>query len=111
MSDDQISIDRFKIMERKLYFGIMTPGMILTLVFGIWMLISYAWQAYSDSLWLHIKLTLIIILVIYHLHCGKLLNDFKHDRNQHGHVYYRWYNEFPVLILLAVVILASVKPF
>ena len=111
MSEDQASIDRFKIMERKLYFGIMMPGMILTLVFGIWMLSSYAWEAYGQSLWLHIKLGLLLILVIYHLHCGKLLNDFKHNRNQHSHVFYRWYNEFPVLILFAVVILATIKPF
>ena len=111
MSDDQTSIDRFKIMERKLYFGIMMPGMVLTLVFGTWMLIDYAWQAYGQSLWLHIKLALILVLVIYHVHCGKLVKDFKHDRNQRTHVFYRWYNEFPVLILFAVVILASVKPF
>lgn len=111
MSDDQTSIERFKIMERKLYFGIMMPGMILTLLFGIWMLISYAWEIYSQSLWLYIKLGLLIVLVIYHLHCGKLLLDFKNDRNQHSHIFYRWYNEFPVLILFIIVILATLKPF
>jgi len=111
MSNDKASIDRFKIMERKLYFGIMMPGMMLTLSFGIWMLFSYAWEIYSHTLWLKIKLGLLVVLVIYHLHCGKLLNDFKHDRNQHGHVFYRWYNEFPVLILFIIVILATVKPF
>lgn len=111
MSDDQASIERFKIMERKLYFGIMMPGMILTLIFGIWMLFSYAWETYSQSLWLHIKLCLLVVLVAYHLHCGKLLMDFKHDRNQHSHVFYRWYNEFPVLILVAIVLLATIKPF
>jgi len=111
MSDDQASIERFKIMERKLYFGIMIPGMILTLIFGIWMLFSYAWETYSQSLWLHIKLCLLVVLVAYHLHCGKLLMDFKHDRNQHSHVFYRWYNEFPVLILVAIVLLATIKPF
>jgi len=111
MSDDKASIERFKIMERKLYFGIMMPGMILTLIFGIWMLFSYAWETYSQSLWLHIKLCLLVVLVAYHLHCGKLLMDFKHDRNQHSHVFYRWYNEFPVLILVAIVLLATIKPF
>lgn len=111
MSDDQISIERFKVMERKLYFGIMTPGMIITLVFGIWMLLDYAWDIYSQSIWLHIKLGLLAVLIIYHIHCGKLLKDFKHDRNTHSHVFYRWYNEFPVLILIAIVILATVKPF
>ncbi len=111
MSDDRISIDRFKIMERKLYYGIMTPGMVLTLVFGIWMLIDYAWAMYSGFGWLHVKLLLIAFLVIYHLFCGKWLNDFKEDRNTHSHVYFRWINEIPVLFLFAIVILATVKPF
>jgi len=111
MSDDEISNERFKIMERKLYFGIMTPGAILTLIFGIWMLFDYAWDVYGASAWLHAKLALIVVLVVYHLWCGKLVRNFRDDRNQHGHVYYRWFNEFPVLVLVAIVILASVKPF
>ena len=111
MSDDQISNDRFKIMERKLYYGIMTPGAVLTIIFGIWMLMDYAWQAYSSAMWLHIKLALVVILVVYHVYCGKLVNDFKHDRNKHSHVYFRWFNEFPVLILVAIILLASIKPF
>jgi protoporphyrinogen IX oxidase len=110
MSDDAVSIDRFKIMERKLYFGIMTPGMILTFVFGLWMLGSYAWAAYGQSGWLHAKLGLLGLLAVYHLVCGKWLMDFKHDRNVHSHVYYRWMNEVPVLFLIAIVILAVVKP-
>lgn len=111
MSDDAISNERFKIMERKLFYGIMTPGAILTLVFGVWMLFDYAWDVYSSSGWLHAKLALIGLLMVYHVVCGKFVRDFKADRNQHGHVYYRWFNEFPVLILIAIIILASVKPF
>jgi putative membrane protein len=111
MSDDKISHDRFKIMERKLFFGIMTPGMILTFVFGIWMLISYDWALYGHSGWLHLKLALLGVLVIYHAMCGVWLFDFKHDRNQHSHVYFRWMNEVPVLFLVAIIILAVVKPF
>jgi protoporphyrinogen IX oxidase len=111
MSDDAISIERFKIMERKLYYGIMTPGMILTLIFGIWMLVSYDWEIYGKSGWLHAKLGLLAILFIYHIVCGKWLLDFKYNRNQHSHVYYRWMNEVPVLFLIAIVILAVVKPF
>ena len=111
MADDQASIDRFKIMERKLYYGIMMPGMILTFVFGIWLLLDYAWQQYADMYWLKIKIVLAIILLAYHFHCGKLLKDFKHDRNTRSHVYYRWYNEIPVLFLFAMVILVLVKPF
>ncbi len=111
MSEDSPSIERFKIMERKLYYGIMTPGMLLTLLFGIWMLVDYAWAMYSSFGWLHVKLALIVLLVIYHAFCGKWLNDFKHDRNRHSHVYFRWVNEIPVLFLFAIVFLATLKPF
>ena len=111
MAEDEISRERFKIMERKLYFGIMAPGAILTIIFGLWLLFDYAWAAYSQSGWLHTKLILIAILIFYHFHCGKLLKEFKYDRNQRTHVFYRWYNEFPVLILISVVILAVAKPF
>ncbi len=107
MSSDAISIERFKIMERKLYFGIMTPGAVLTIVFGLWLWLGYG----VSGGWLHAKLFLVLILVIYHFCCGKLLNDFKHDRNRFGHVFYRGFNEFPVLILFAVIILVVVKPF
>jgi len=111
MSDDAISNDRFKIMERKLYYGIMTPGAIITIVLGVWMLIDYAWAAYVHTFWLHIKLALVALLISYHIYCGQLLQDFKHDRNRHSHVFYRWLNEAPVLVLIAVVLLAVVKPF
>ncbi|MDZ7805170.1 CopD family protein [Thiohalophilus sp.] len=111
MAEDSVSHERFKIMERKLFYGIMTPGAIITIVLGLWLLADYAWAAYKDSGWLHTKLALVGILIIYHIHCGKLLLDFKHDRNTRSHVYYRWYNEFPVLILIAIVLLAVVKPF
>jgi putative membrane protein len=111
MAEDSISRERFKIMERKLYYGIMTPGAIITILLGLWLLFDYAWDAYKASGWLHAKLVLVAILILYHLHCGKLLKDFKHDRNTRSHVFYRWYNEFPVLILLAVVLLAVVQPF
>ncbi len=111
MSDDQISIDRFKIMERKLYFGIATPGAILTLIFGTWTLFSFGIAAYAGQLWLHIKLTLILLLIVYHVYCGKLLFDFKYDRNKHSHVWYRWFNEIPVIFLIAIIILAVVRPF
>ena len=111
MSDDRISLERFKVMEAKLYFGIMTPGMILTFAFGVAMLWDYAWQLYAGSGWLHIKLGLLGLLFVYHLWCGKWLLDFKHDRNRHGHVYFRWVNEIPVLFLVAIVLLAVIKPF
>jgi len=107
MSIDQTSLDRFKIMERKLFFGIMTPGMLLTLGFGIALMLQ---GGLVGQLWLTIKLGLIAVLVLYHIYCWKLLKDFKHDTNNHGHVFYRWFNEFPVIILVAIILLAVLRP-
>ena len=111
MSKDTISQERFKIMERKLYYGIMTPGALLTIGLGLWMLYGYAWQAYKHALWLHLKLGLVLVLIIYHLYCDYLRRQFAKNKNTHGHVFYRWLNEFPVLLLIAIVILTVVKPF
>lgn len=111
MTADVVGIERFKIMERKLFFGIMTPAMVLTLVFGFLMLYDYAWDLYRASLWLHLKLTLLVLLLVYHAFCGKWLNDFKNDRNMHSHIFYRWVNEIPVIFLFAMVLLAVIKPF
>jgi protoporphyrinogen IX oxidase len=111
MSDDQTSIDRFKVMERKLFYGITTPGAILTIVFGICILISNGLTAYSGQMWLHIKYFFIVLLLVYHIYCWFLLQDFKYDRNKHTHVWYRWFNEIPVLLLIAIILLAVVRPF
>lgn len=111
MSDDQISIDRFKVMERKLFYGITTPGGVFTLLFGFWTIKLIGFAAYASSNWLHAKLFLVLLLVGYHIWCWKLLNDFKVDRNRHGHVWYRWFNEIPVVFLIAIIVLAVVKPF
>jgi putative membrane protein len=107
LTTDSAGIERFKIMERKLYYGIMTPSAVLAVVLGLWL-----WLGYDiTGAWLHAKLALVILLIAYHGYCGRLLADFKRDRNRHGHVYYRWFNEVPVLILIAVVILVVVKPW
>ena len=107
-SEDKISIERFKIMERKLYAGIMTPCMVLTLALGTWLWLGYGFRGG----WLHAKLALVLILVAHHFYLGKLIRDFKHDRNRHGHVFYRWLNEIPALpVLIGIVILVIVKPF
>jgi putative membrane protein len=108
-SDDEISNERFKVMERKLYYGIATPGAIITIVLGFWLIHLMGYQLFS-FLWLQLKLALVGILVGYHLYCGKLLKDFKSDSNNHSHVWYRWFNEFPVLILIAVVLLVELQP-
>ncbi|MDK8465492.1 protoporphyrinogen oxidase HemJ [Marinobacter sp. SS13-12] len=108
--EDKAGRERFKIMERKLYRGITTPSMIATVVFGLW-LISYNVQGYMSQGWLHAKLLLVVLLIGYHFYCGHLVKVFRDDRNTRSHVFYRWFNEVPVLVLVAVVILASVKPF
>lgn len=111
MTSDAVSFARFKIMERKLFWGIMTPAMILTLVFGGWMLIDYAWVSFGGSGWLHVKLTLVFLLVGYHVLCWQWLRDFANDANVHSHLFFRWVNEVPVLFLFAIILLASLKPF
>ncbi len=107
MSDDQISIDRFKIMERKLFFGIMTPGGVLTIIFGLWLWLGYG----IGGMWMMWKLILVLVLIAYHIYCGKLMLDFKHDQNTRSHVFYRWFNEFPVLLIIPIVLLVVLKPF
>ncbi len=111
MSEDKISQERFKIMERKLYYGIMTPGAIFTIGFGLWLLYAYAWQLYKTSLWLHLKIGFVLILIGYHLYCGYLRLQFYKDQNCYTHIFYRWLNEIPVILLVGIVILAIVKPF
>ncbi|WP_336367320.1 protoporphyrinogen oxidase HemJ [Marinobacter sp. C2H3] len=108
--EDTEGRERFKIMERKLYRGISTPSMVLTLIFGFW-LISYSPSGYFSQGWMHAKLLLVAILVAYHFYCGHLVRVFRDDRNTRSHVFYRWFNEIPVVILIAVVILVVVKPF
>jgi len=110
MSEDAATRERLKIMERKLYRFI-TPFMYLTVALGLWMLFDYAWATYSHMLWLHIKLALVVVLIGYHFYCGHLVKEFAADRIARGHVFYRWFNEFPVLLLFAIVILVVVKPF
>jgi putative membrane protein len=109
-STDETSHARFLIMERKL-FAIMTIGAVLTAVFGIWLMIDYAWAIYRESGWLITKLVLVGGLVIFHIYCHKLMHDFRTGSATHGHVFYRWINEIPALLLIAIVLLAVVKPF
>ena len=106
--DDRIGIERFKTMERKLYYGIMAPGAILTVVFGLWMWLGYG----VDGRWLHAKVTFVVLLIAFHVYLGFLLRDFARDRNLHGHVFYRWLNEIPALPLLLIIVwLVVAKPF
>lgn len=107
MTEDVATRERFKVMERKLFWGIMTPGGVLTVAFGLWLWLGW----FGGSGWLHAKATLTALLVAYHVWCGKLLADFAADRNAKSHVWYRWFNEFPTLVLFAAVFLVVFKPF
>lgn len=107
MADDEVGRERFKIMERKLYYGIMTPGGVLTIIFGLWLWLAYPF----GGAWLHLKLVLVGVLVVYHLWCGQIVKQFRDDKNERSHVFYRWFNEFPVVILFASVLLVVFKPF
>jgi putative membrane protein len=110
MSEDSASIERFKIMERKLYRGISTPSMLITVFLGVWLL-SYDVAGYMAAGWMHAKLTLVVVLIVYHFYCGRLLKQFANDQNTRSHVFYRWFNEAPVIALVAIVILVAVRPF
>ena len=106
-ASDRISLDRFKVMERKVFCGIATPGGVLTIVFGLWLWLGWFRDAGG---WLHAKLALVAVLLAYHAWCGKLMLDFRRERNTRSHVWYRWFNEFPVLVLIAIVFLVVFKP-
>jgi len=110
MAEDDISKERFIIMERKLLRGIMNPAAIASVVFGS-ILVWINWSAYQGQGWLHAKLGLVLLLIVYHLMCRKIWVDFSQGKNHHGHVYYRWFNEFPVLLLVGIVILVVLRPF
>ena len=109
MSEDQLSKDRFKIMERKLYRGIMTPSAIVAVLLGIW-LITFNPSFYLSSWWMHAKLGLVAMLGVYHFFCWRFLLALRDDSNIRSHVFFRYFNEFPVLLLVAIVILVVVKP-
>lgn len=105
---DSISIVRFEIMERRL-FAIMTIGAAASLAFGLAMLVAA--PAYLTMEWLRIKLLFVILLIGYHVYCYKLMGDFVRNRNSRSARWYRAFNEVPSLLLIAIVLLAVVKPF
>ena len=108
LTTDAPGNERFKVMERKLYYGIMAPSAVLTVVSGAWLWLGFG----ITGGWLYAKLALVAILVAHHLWLGKLMRDFRDDRNQHGDVFYRWINEVHALpILVIVVLLVLFKPF
>ncbi len=107
MSKDKISKDRFVVMERKLLFGIMTPGGILTIFFGLWLWLGYD---YSGT-WLLLKTLCVIALILYHIYCIKFFNNFRKNTNTRSHIFFRWFNEIPVILLILITLLVILRPF
>jgi putative membrane protein len=106
MVTDAATRERLELMERKLY-RFMTPLAVLAIVLGVWLWLGYG---FSGG-WLHAKLALVVVLVAYHGYCGKLMKDFAAGRNVRSHVWFRVFNEVPVLVLIAVTLLVVLKPF
>ncbi len=110
MAEEEEVRTRLALMEIRLYRFI-TPWMVLTIGFGLWLMFDYAWAAYAHMWWLHLKLVLVAALVGHHFYCGRIIRDFTDNRCRRSHIWFRWFNELPVLVLFAAVILAVVKPF
>jgi putative membrane protein len=106
MATEPAEISRLALMEGKLY-RFMTPLAWLAVCLGLWLWLGFG----ISGGWLHVKVSLVVLLAAYHFYCGRLLREFAADRNRRSHIFYRWFNEIPVLMLTAMVILAVVKPF
>ena len=108
-SDDRKISDVFKIMEKKLYYYIMTPAMILSWIFGLLLIHSIGFQQLGQT-WMVLKIIFVILLTLYHFYLGKTLNQFKFDQNTHSHKFYRLINEIPTILLILIVFVVIFKP-
>ena len=108
-NDDKKISDVFKVMEKKLYFYIMTPAMILSWIFGLLLIHSVGFQQLGQT-WMVLKIIFVIFLSLYHFYLGKTLNQFKFDQNTHSHKFYRVINEIPTILLILIVFVVIFKP-
>ena len=108
-NDDRKLSDVFKVMEKKLYFYIMTPAMILSWIFGLFLIHSIGFQQLGQT-WMVLKIIFVILLTLYHFYLGKTLNQFKFDHNTHSHKFYRLINEIPTILLILIVFVVIFKP-
>ena len=99
----------FKIMEKKLYFYIMTPAMFLSWIFGVILIYYVGFEALGQT-WMILKLTFVIILTLYHFYLGKILARFKLNQNIHNHKFYRIINEIPTILLILIIFVVIFKP-
>ena len=107
-SEEKVS-EIFKVMEKKLYFYIMTPAMTLSWLFGLLLIHSIGFQQLGQT-WMLLKLLFIVILTFYHFYLGKLLGQFKTDNNRHSHKFYRYINEIPTILLILIIFVVIFKP-
>jgi len=107
---DALGYQRFCAMERKLFWYITTPSAIFVILFGFWMIHFFGFDAIRLTNWLGIKIALVALLIIYHIYCGILVSRFKNNKNPHGGIFYRWFNEFPTVMLFIIVFLTVLKP-
>ena len=108
-SEKVIISEVFKVMEKKLYFYIMTPAMILSWFFGLLLIHSTGFQQLGQT-WMLLKIVFVIILTLYHFYLGKILNQFKLDLNKHSHKFFRYINEIPTILLILIVFVVIFKP-
>jgi len=99
----------FKVMEKKLYFYIMTPAMFLSWLFGLLLIHSIGFEQLGQ-IWMVLKIIFVLILTLYHFYLGNVLNQFKLDKNRHSHKFYRYINEIPTLLLILIVFVVIFKP-
>lgn len=109
-SSDKLSIERFLIMESRLYYGITWPAALLTTVLGL-TLISYNLSYYLHAGWMHAKLMLVLLLWVFHLSCGHYVKRFKSHQCHKSSKYFRFFNEIPTVFLITIILLVVVKPF
>ncbi len=105
---DVYTQERLLGMATRLY-RFMTPLGVIALALGLWLFLGYGIGAGAG--WMHAKLALVVVLIVYHAACGRYLRRFQRHANRHGHRFYRWFNEIPVVLLLAVTALVVVRPF
>lgn len=107
---DTQGYDRFCVMERRLFYGIMTPSAVLTLLAGLGLFHTGGRAYYLQQPWFHWKLLLVCLLFVFHILCGYYLHRFVQHKNKHRALFYRWFNEVPLLPLMGILILVVVKP-
>ncbi len=107
---DELGDARFKVMERRLYYGITWPAAFVTIALGLWLL-TYNSSYYLQAGWLHLKLGLVVLLIIYHLVCGHFVKRFAQGKNKRQANFYRVFNELPTVLLITIVLLVVLKPF